>query len=429
MKRMERTTCTILGCLLAVFAAVIIAGCSGKSSGPDIFPGALSSGGPASGQGAGDDQQQEQGDEQQGGQEDPLTVWKAAAAGYRHTLAILEEDQSLWAWGDNLYGQLGDSSSAGYSVSIPIPAGDPDDAWESVFAGGDCSFAIRSDGTLWAWGKNDSGQLGDGTTQDRHEPVLIGGMDERWVCVETGGYHTAAISEDGSLYLWGSNDFGQLGDNGVDSFRTSPARLGEDAWLAVSTGTFHTVAIRDDNTLWAWGYNSFGQLGDGTTEDRYEPVMIGSAGDEWTAVSAGWLHTAAIRSGELYGAGGNMCGQIAGQPYSPRLTFVRIGDQTGFVLVCAASHSTIALNDLGELWGIGNNIDGQLGLNGSFVNRNAFGQMGNDDDWASVSSTNRHTMFLKEDGSLYAAGYNDKGQAGDGTSGMDKWFLVLISIQ
>lgn len=123
-----------------------------------------------------------------------------------------------------------------------------------VVAGCNHNVVINSDGTLWAWGRNDYGQLGVGTTVDHPAPVQVGtGTD--WQTIAAGGFHTVAIKSDGTLWAWGHNVNGQLGD-GSTTYQFSPIRVGTDSnWQMVSAGFMHTVAIKSDGTLWAWGHN------------------------------------------------------------------------------------------------------------------------------------------------------------------------------
>ena len=150
-----------------------------------------------------------------------------------------------------------------------------------ISAGGWHTVAIKADGSLWAWGSNEHGQLGDGTTADRHTPVRIG--TNTWTHVLAGSRHTFAIRADGSTWAWGWNEFGQLGD-GTTTERRSPVRIGADTWSHDSAGGYFTVAIRADGSLWAWGRNRDGEVGDGTTTDRLMPVMIFEPGSMSTSV-------------------------------------------------------------------------------------------------------------------------------------------------
>ena len=137
-------------------------------------------------------------------------------------------------------------------------------------------MAIRTDGTLWAWGINSNGQLGDGTTTERHTPKQIG-TATIWKQVATTASHTAAVTTTGALWAWGENIYGQLGD-GTTADRHAPTRVGTATdWDAVAVGTAHTVGLRGNRSVWAMGHNQVGQLGDGTRTDSLLPVLAGTA--------------------------------------------------------------------------------------------------------------------------------------------------------
>ncbi len=210
------------------------------------------------------------------------------ASGAAHSLA-LKSDGTLWAWGNNSHGQLGDGTKA--DKTIPVRIG-KDMKWVAIATGRDHSLALKSDGTLWAWGNNSHGQLGDGTKADKTVPVRIG-KDKKWIEIEAGDLHSVGLQSDGTLWAWGNNSDGQLGD-GTTIDKTAPVQIGKDAaWARVSAGAFHTVALKKDMTLWAWGNNSHGQLGDGTTAAKTAPIRIGTEA-RWVAVSAGDYHTLAL---------------------------------------------------------------------------------------------------------------------------------------
>jgi alpha-tubulin suppressor-like RCC1 family protein len=140
-------------------------------------------------------------------------------------------------------------------------------------------------GTLWAWGFNNSGQLGDGTTTQKTSPVQIG-TDNKWVTVAAGQVHSVGIKSNGTLWAWGNNSFGQLGD-GTTTQRNSPTQIGTDnKWVSIAAGQSFTLALKSDGTLWAWGDNSNGQLGDGTTTYKLSPTQIGTD-NKWISIAAG----------------------------------------------------------------------------------------------------------------------------------------------
>ena len=165
----------------------------------------------------------------------------------------------------------------------------------AISAEGFHSAALKSNGTLWTWGSNWKGQLGDGTNIDRNTPTRIG-VDSDWLAISAGALHTIALKSDGTLWTWGDNEYSQLGDGTGIISRYTPTRIGTDTdWIEIAGGGTHTLALKSDGTLWAWGYNYFGQLGDGTDARKNIPTRIGTDTD-WTAVSAGAGHSLALKS-------------------------------------------------------------------------------------------------------------------------------------
>ncbi len=174
--------------------------------------------------------------------------------------------------------------------------------WQAVAAGIEHTVALRRDGTLWAWGYNHYGQLGDGTTTNQSQPGSGGQLTTNWQTVAAGGYHTVALKRDGTLWAWGYNDYGQLGD-GTTADKPSPIAGGHSHQLAVGGRREATTRWRfkSDGTLWAWGYNHYGQLGDGTTTNKSSPVADGQrppTGSPWRReLTTRWRLRATARSG------------------------------------------------------------------------------------------------------------------------------------
>ena len=337
--------------------------------------------------------------------------WKGAiSAGYNHTIA-LKSDGSLWAWGSNVNGQLGDGTTI--TRYEPVRVGTEND-WSSVAASYYYTIALKSDGSLWAWGRNNFGQLGDGTTINSSVPVRVGTASD-WSSVATGAYHTIALKSDGSLWTWGYNSAGQLGD-GTITAHNAPVRVGTaNDWSAVIAGDNHTIALKGDGSLWAWGSNDNGQLGDGTTTSRISPVRVGTASD-WSSVSAYGYHTIALKSdGSLWAWGRNVEGQLGDGTNTQRNTPQLVGTANDWSSVSAGECHTIALKSDGSLWSWGLNDYGQLG-DGTTTSRNAPVRVGAANDWSAVAAGFYHTIALKTDGSLWAWGENTYGQLGDGTN-------------
>ena len=223
-----------------------------------------------------------------------LTTWSAVACGNRHTVAI-KTDGTLWSWGANNRGQLGQDVSTVYNRSSPIQVGALT-TWSTVACGSYYTFATKTDGTLWSWGHNNVGQLGQNNTINRSSPVQVGALTT-WSAVACGDNHTIAIKTDGTLWSWGVNNYGELGQNiAYTIYRSSPVQVGAlTTWSKISGGNNQTIAIKTDGTLWSWGGNPYGQLGQGDTVSRSSPVQVG-AGTTWSKISAGSEFCAAINA-------------------------------------------------------------------------------------------------------------------------------------
>ena len=333
-----------------------------------------------------------------------------------HTVAI-KTDGSLWAWGRNESGQFGDGSTT--SSNIPVQESLADYNWATVTAGDQHTVALKTNGTLWACGYNYYGQLGLGDNIDRNVPERIGTLT--WTAVAAGCMYTVAIRNNGTLWTWGDNAHGQLGI-GVTTDRDAPVQVGTATWVTVAAGTDHSVAIRTDGTLWAWGGNSNGQLGDGTVTQRTSPVQIGL--DTWKAVAAGQGYTIAIKTdGSLWAWGSGLLGD--GNTIGRRLVPVRIRavdgvDDLDWKAVSTGHYHTLAIKTDGSLWAWGPNDSGQLG-DGTTTDRNVPVQIAG--TWNAVSAGGDepfssdacgHTVAIRSDGSLWVWGYNGYGQLGLG---------------
>ena len=226
---------------------------------------------------------------------------------------------------------------------------------QPTFSAGSCfSLAIKADGSLWAWGVNDYGQLGVGTQGGDHlDPVRIGASTDWATVAGSSRGHSLALKTDGSLWGWGLNHYGELGD-GTTHDRSAPTRIGTGKdWMAIAGGSIIAWPSKTDGSLWAWGLNEAGQLGDGTTEDRLFPTRVGSA-DDWVAVAAGYYHSLGLRSdGSLWAWGENEHGQVGDGTRSLRSNPTRIGLANDWVAVAAGSGYSLALQSDGSLWAWG----------------------------------------------------------------------------
>ncbi len=323
----------------------------------------------------------------------------------------------LWLWGSNTEGELGDDTAIQRSSPVQTVSGGTD--WRSVSAGYLHTTAIKNDGSLWLWGANGFGQLGTDDLIHRSSPIqtVSGGTD--WRQVSAGAYHTTAIKTDGTLWSWGINDSGQLGTNDI-THRSSPVQTvsGGTDWRQVSAGLFHTAAIKTDGTLWLWGFNDFGRLGDDTTTQRSSPVQTVSGGTDWQKVSAGNLHTAAIKiDGTLWLWGSNDSGRLGTDDITDRSSPIQtVSGGTNWRQVSAGSTHTAAIKTDGTLWTWGNNDSGQLGTNDITHRSSPIQTVSGGNNWRQISAEGfGYSAAIKTDGTLWLWGRNNNGRLGDDT--------------
>ena len=315
-----------------------------------------------------------------------------------------------------------------------------------VAAGEFHSVALKKDGTVWTWGCNWYGQLGDGTTESRSIAVQVKGLNgigflNGVIAVAAGGHHTIALKDDGTVWAWGYNDYGQLG-NGLTAQSSTPVQVkriaDEDVYFTgvvkIVAGYDHTVSLRDDGTVWTWGRNHYGQLGDGNGgEEQYSDIpvqvlgpVIGSYLSGIIDIAAGWVHTVALRNdGSVWSWGRNLYGQLGNGTNTDSRIPVQVVDSLGTGLlegsigIVAGYQHTISLEDTGTIWTWGKNEYGQLG-NGSDTNSTIPVRVLDSDGESSLSGIAEisggwdHTIALRDDGTVWTWGRNTSGQLGNG---------------
>ena len=220
------------------------------------------------------------------------TTWCQISAGTNHNLAV-RTNGTLWAWGSGLSGKLGNNGTTASNVPVSVVGGFTD--WCQASAGGNHSLAVRQNGTLWAWGTSARGQLGDGTAVSKLSPVSVVGGFTDWCQASAGCEHSLGIRTNGTLWAWGTNGSGQLGD-GTTISRSSPVSVigGFTDWCRASAGECHTAAIRQNGTLWGWGLNTYGRLANLPVQSCSPGSITVSGSGSWCAVSAGTRQTLAV---------------------------------------------------------------------------------------------------------------------------------------
>jgi alpha-tubulin suppressor-like RCC1 family protein len=340
-------------------------------------------------------------------------VVSGGSAASIHTLA-LKTNGTLWAWGVNSSGRLGLNNTT--YRSSPVQVGTSTD-WKDVATGRNFTVATKTTGTLWSWGSNGSGQLAASALVQRSSPVQVGSLTD-WSNVWTGQYHVIAKKTDATLWAWGYNNIGQLGLNTIDNTRiSSPLQVGTDTdWSgnAENLGIAFSLFTKTTGTLWARGLNSYGRLGLGDTVNRTSsPIQVGTD-TNWSKVSCGYNFTSAIKTtGTLWSWGRNSYGQLGSGNLTSRSSPVQVGTGTDWSMVSSGSYNVMAIKTTGTLWGWGRNQYGQLGL-GNTINRSSPVQVGTGTDWSKVSCQERRSAALKTDGTIWTWGRNNLGQLGLG---------------
>jgi alpha-tubulin suppressor-like RCC1 family protein len=274
----------------------------------------------------------------------------------------LKSDGSIWSWGNNSSGQLGNGSlSSALSAKQTVNMS----SMISISAGGSFGLGLKSDGTVWGWGQNTMGQLGNTVlTEQQYLPQKIEGFNSV-VAVSAGNTHSLALKNDGTVWAFGSNIFGELGI-GSNSNMYTPTKIPSLTGVkAISAGMFYSLALKTDGTVWVWGSNSYGQLGDGTTDNRLTPVKITSL-SAVNSISAGLYHSLALKEdGTVWAWGSNSNGQLGDGTTSSRMTPVKVSSLTGVSQIAAGMYHSLAKNTV-AVYSWGSNASGQLGNNSSY---------------------------------------------------------------
>ena len=331
---------------------------------------------------------------------------------------------TLWAWGDFSDGASGLGNNTTYSS--PVQIGDLNDWTPVVTSDGGSTHAIKQDGTLWGWGEQGLGQIGDGTVTQRNSPVQVGALadwlardaDERVKVKMSQSSYTVAIKPDGTLWAWGAGEYGRMPLGSTTNF-SSPVQVGSlTDWDNVAAGTNDGWAVKTDGTLWAWGRNYYGGVGQGNTTNYSSPVQVGSLTD-WALVFPGGEFVHCIKTdGTLWGLGKNYeYGSLGDGTLTNRCSPVQIGSLTTWASGDGGTEYAAAVKTDGTLWSWGRNARGVLGLNNT-TDYSSPVQVGSLTDWYEVSATvganggsgqERGTMVAtKTDGTLWGWGTQTK---------------------
>lgn len=343
------------------------------------------------------------------------------ASGNVHLLAI-KENGTVWSWGGNTYGQLGDETKA--NKSSPVQVKGLTDII-SVKGGQSFSLALKSDGTVWAWGSNKNGQLGIDTINDSIIPMKIESLtDIVAISNGLGDDHSFALKADGTVWAWGLNHRGQIGD-GTAIDKKTPVKIDIDNIVEIVSSYSHTLALKSDGTVWAWGQNTKGQLGDGTTADKRTPIQVQGLTDI-ISINVGADHSLALKSdGTVWAWGGNSYRQLGNGSTANSLVPLQIDGLTDITQIAGGRYHSLALKSDGTILSWGWNTSGQLG-DGTKIDKSTPVKVLEITDVVSITAGSNHSVALKSDGTIWSWGSNTSGQLGDGTTA-DKILPVQVN--
>jgi alpha-tubulin suppressor-like RCC1 family protein len=325
---------------------------------------------------------------------------------------------SIWAWGQNGQGQLGDNTITSRSSPVSVVGGFTD--WCQVSAGGGRTLAVRQNGTAWAWGSGNFGALGDNTSfTNRSSPVSVVGGFTDWCQISAGSEHSLGVRQNGTAWAWGNNGQGRLGDN-TTANKSSPVSVvgGFTDWCQISAGGCHSLAVRQNGTAWAWGSYSYGKLGDNTATNRSSPVSVVGGFCDWCQVSAGDRHSLGVRqNGTAWAWGLNGGGRLGDNTTTDRSSPVSVvGGFTDWYQVSGGYQHSLGVRQSGTAWAWGCNTFGRLGDNTTVNKSSPVSVVGGFTDWCQVSAGGAHSFGVRTGGTAWAWGRNVQGILGDNTT-------------
>lgn len=346
-----------------------------------------------------------------------LGCWRMVSAGENFSLAI-KTDGTLWGWGQNS-NKLGLGLGNLANQNLPIQIGTAND-WATVSAGNVHSLAVKTNGTLWSWGNGQFGALGNGVFNSATANVTQVGTANDWLEVSAGNRFSLAIKTNGTLWSWGLNNTGQLGLNNVID-QNLPVQVGTaNNWVRIDAGNQHSLAVDSFGFMYAWGNNAFGQLGNGTNTTSLVPIVITSA-NNWSLVSAGYDHSMALDVNNiLYTFGNNVNGQLCDGTNTASntpipISFSGAGTVSFYIAISAGNSFSLAIRNDSTLWSGGFNSSGQLGL-GNNTAVNVLNQVGTNNNYLAISAGDSHSLVLDNSLSLSSTGRGLEGQLGIGTN-------------
>jgi alpha-tubulin suppressor-like RCC1 family protein len=334
------------------------------------------------------------------------------SGGIDHSAGI-DKNGRAWTWGLNSSGQLGDNSLT--SRRTPVSVLGAVKTFCKINAGGNQTYAIDKNGSLWSWGNNAGGQLGDSTIVNKCTPILIGGSTKTFCDVKGSNSAALALDNHGDVWVWGNSVFGEFGQSVVFP-RTPTSVVGvTKTFCEINTEAFFNIALTSGGRLWSWGNNVNGELGNNTVTMVRTPVSVAGAVKTFSGITAGQNHSYAIdKSGRLWAWGSNVFGQLGDNSVTSRRTPVSVlGAVKTFCKISAGYTHSLAIDKNGRAWAWGLNTNAQLGINALTSRRTPTSVLGTVKTFCQISGGSAHSLAIDKNGRGWAWGQNSVGQIGD----------------
>jgi alpha-tubulin suppressor-like RCC1 family protein len=326
--------------------------------------------------------------------------------------AALRHDGTVWSWGRNYYGQVGNGTTSSRTVPGPIP---DLTGIVAVSMGEDHSLALTPEGTVWGWGGNYSGQMGDGTLTNRLSPFQMPDLTGV-AAVAAGGIHSLVLNQDGTVWAWGRNEHGQVGLAATGAVVRPVQVPGLTGVRSIAAGKFHSLALKQDGTVWTWGRNENGELGLGSASHRvYTPTQVPGLTGVAEIVGGYEFSVVLKQDGTVWVWGRNEFGQLGDGTTTSRLSPVQVPGLSDVSSLFVGWAHVIVLKRDGTMWLWGNNADGQFG-DGTTTGRLTPTRAQWLSDFFPLASGGMHLYVMKQDGSVWGMGSNGYGQLGDGSN-------------